>query len=1117
MRSLVGIIRKVAIGLTFMSFWWLSLGLLHAQAGSQAANNWQDAADLADYQKASNLLLAEIRQNDRFPEKRRQLQFELSRILLHQNEYRKALQLIEHLRPEIRQADKIEKALMLEAYADLALEISVKSLREKAVAALELAIRLAQADQSILPRLNSKLAQATRLAGNRQQASQLYAANAKALADSDQLEYLFMLQDWGYCQFLLGDTALMRKLYLRADSLQSSLARVPIELQIRQQFYLGHMGIYANDQESARFHLDACIQLAEAHPQAHTILIAYGYNFRARLEEESGNFRKAVKIRKKQIEALKRNGTNAAALAEAYRNLGSNYQRLGKNSLALSCRRTSVETFPLEDPIHRKRYAVQVADYAQMLQAANQWEEAIRYSDIAIAEVQRYDSANYNLLGYLNKNRGSIFSQQRKYDRAQASFESSAKYLEAAQPKRWHLQAGAMALTAQACCAQQACEQAKKHYLDAKQMFAAHPVDDVDEAVVTLRDIAHFESEYLHDHELALRTLQQGFGLILSESAEMQHLHCPSLSNYLLAGPAIQLSTDKLRILKRLHAQTGDASLLQNALDCGLGAMDLVRQLRQEQNADEDKLRINRDWRELYDMCLGLCFELHRQTGQVQYLHQAFEISEQSKAMILMAAVLENRDPSQDAVSAALLAKKQALLAEMNALRKQIKGGGPNTARAQLIELNTRYESLIDSLNQRDPKYVSTVYGFKIANVGALQDRLSQQNSGFLEYYYSDQAIYAFAITPDTFLAKQVRIEASFTDSLEAYIQAMKQLPDAGEDAKTFAQNGIQLFQHLWILPANAPEKVTIIPDGPLSFLSFEAICHAAPDRKHLEFKDLHFLVEQFNISYNYSGTFLLNSLHDQQEGVAKLLALAPSFDGFEKLRPLPEAKASVEQIGQMFPDSKVLTGTEANKANFLQLAKSFDIIDLATHGIADSSNSLDSRLFFSIDGKGDSILYLSELYNLKLPIRLAILEACETGTGDFNQGEGVTSLARGFTYAGCRSILMSLWQVPEGNSTSEIMKEFYLQMAAGKDLDEAIVLAKRQYLDHLRQEGGGNLWQLHPFFWAELVLIGDKEAIEMSAPQSLASSYLPIVGGLAACLLLAGFGLFLRKRQQIA
>jgi CHAT domain-containing protein len=212
-----------------------------------------------------------------------------------------------------------------------------------------------------------------------------------------------------------------------------------------------------------------------------------------------------------------------------------------------------------------------------------------------------------------------------------------------------------------------------------------------------------------------------------------------------------------------------------------------------------------------------------------------------------------------------------------------------------------------------------------------------------------------------------------------------------------------------------------------------------------------------------------------------------------------------------------VLTGLDATKANFLSLAKSYDIIDLATHGIADSSNSLDSRLFFSVDGSGDSILYLSELYNLKLPIRLAILEACETGTGDFNQGEGVTSLARGFTYAGCRSILMSLWQVPEGSSTSEIMEEFYHQMAAGKPLDEAIVLAKRQYLKHLKDEGGGNLWKMHPFFWAELVLIGDKQAIKMAPPQSSQASYYTIFGAIATFLALAALGVFFRRKFKAA
>ena len=73
------------------------------------------------------------------------------------------------------------------------------------------------------------------------------------------------------------------------------------------------------------------------------------------------------------------------------------------------------------------------------------------------------------------------------------------------------------------------------------------------------------------------------------------------------------------------------------------------------------------------------------------------------------------------------------------------------------------------------------------------------------------------------------------------------------------------------------------------------------------------------------------------------------------------------------------------------------------------------SRLAFSKPMKNtteDGWLNTSEIYNMQLNARMAVLSACNTGSGKLQKGEGVMSLARGFLYAGCPSIIMTLWEV---------------------------------------------------------------------------------------------------------
>ena len=150
-----------------------------------------------------------------------------------------------------------------------------------------------------------------------------------------------------------------------------------------------------------------------------------------------------------------------------------------------------------------------------------------------------------------------------------------------------------------------------------------------------------------------------------------------------------------------------------------------------------------------------------------------------------------------------------------------------------------------------------------------------------------------------------------------------------------------------------------------------------------------------------------------------------------------------------------------------------YSVIHLSTHGKADDRVGDYSFLAFTEipDSLENEYLYVRDLYNLRLNADMVVLSACETGIGELQRGEGILSLARGFTYAGAKSIINSLWSVND-QSTKFLMERFYTYLLEGLDKDAALRQAKLDYL-----ASGENA---DPYFWAAFVPVGDMSPVEL-------------------------------------
>jgi CHAT domain-containing protein len=104
-------------------------------------------------------------------------------------------------------------------------------------------------------------------------------------------------------------------------------------------------------------------------------------------------------------------------------------------------------------------------------------------------------------------------------------------------------------------------------------------------------------------------------------------------------------------------------------------------------------------------------------------------------------------------------------------------------------------------------------------------------------------------------------------------------------------------------------------------------------------------------------------------------------------------------------------------------------VLHFATHTRIDSAHPELSGIFLSqVDRNGspqDGLLSLYEIYDLNLPVELAVLSGCATGLGRAVPGDGFVGLTKAFFYAGAARVLVSLWPVDD-EGTALFMRAFY-------------------------------------------------------------------------------------------
>jgi len=185
-----------------------------------------------------------------------------------------------------------------------------------------------------------------------------------------------------------------------------------------------------------------------------------------------------------------------------------------------------------------------------------------------------------------------------------------------------------------------------------------------------------------------------------------------------------------------------------------------------------------------------------------------------------------------------------------------------------------------------------------------------------------------------------------------------------------------------------------------------------------------------------------------------------------EQLPTLPEAEKEAKDIAK-FLNTQAIIGAKATKVNILSHIEKARLVHMATHGLLEYGINLGDlgipgALALAPADKDDGLLKSEEIIQQKLNAELVVLSACSTGEGRIS-GDGVIGLSRSFLIAGAESLIVSLWVVPD-LETSKMMRVFYQFLK--KNPDKAAAL--RQAMLEIIKENSA------PVSWAAFTLIGN-------------------------------------------
>jgi len=514
----------------------------------------------------------------------------------------------------------------------------------------------------------------------------------------------------------------------------------------------------------------------------------------------------------------------------------------------------------------------------------------------------------------------------------------------------------------------------------------------------------------------------------------------------------------KGKFLHQLHQSNKDSLTLKMSLHNFEQAHEVLKEIGEE--SKEDQFLTNEFFKSFYEDALLGFQEAWLKDNDRNTFFRALKISDESRYLTVLNELRASKNNGLFSnIPKQLKQKEEQLQLKIDSLNN---GNVNSESKEETIkkhgDLVLELEKLKDRLFKEYPKYYELKYGSRNSLKGIIQSSYADAN--ILEFFWGKDFLFVFQIQNKGVQFDKIPITTELIANKEVLVNSLRRASD-----NAFKKSGNFIYETVFQKYLDHSLENILIFDDALHFIPIESIWVGKQDSGN-------FLIDIISVRRLNSIAQNINRLNEEKLGTL-LLAPFASYDGltYQKIK---NTKTEVEEI-QKLMQSKVYVDSSATKNKFLENADNYPVLHFATHSLVEPENPLKSRILFYDDDRlkpSEKSLTIEELYNLELKAELVVLSACETGIGREIKGRGIASVSNGFNYAGASSTLMSLWKVPD-QQTSKIMISFYKFLKEGLPKNKALQKAKMDYLANTDDE-----LLKHPYYWAGFVITGNVDPI---------------------------------------